>query len=463
MLQKPKGTYDVYGEKGRTILYIEEILKTLMEKYNYEYVRTPIFEASEVFYRGVGETTDIVSKETYDFKDRGDRDMTLRPEGTAGVVRSFIENKFFANPAIPNKFWYMGPMFRYERPQSGRCREFYQFGVESFGSNDPALDAEIISIPVNLYRILGLKGIKVNINSLGDAESRNNYRESLLEYFKPHLDSLCDDCKVRYEKNPLRIIDCKYDANLDIIKNAPKITDYLNEESKQHFLKVQEYLSAMNIEYVVNPGVVRGLDYYTNTVFEVEASVEGFGSQNVLCAGGRYNNLVETMGGDSTPGVGFALGFERLLSALELEGIDLLDDKSIDAYVIPMSENEKKYAFQVVNALRMSGFSADFDYMERNIKSNFKQADRLNASFVILIGEEEVKTNIITVKNNKTLEEYKLGIRDLIDFLDENIKEEDDDCGCGEDHSHHECDCSEDHECNCTEEDNCGENCTCNK
>jgi len=469
MLQKPKGTYDVYGEKGRTILYIEEILKTLMEKYNYEYVRTPIFEASEVFYRGVGETTDIVSKETYDFKDRGDRDMTLRPEGTAGIVRSYLENKFFANPAIPNKFWYMGPMFRYERPQSGRCREFYQFGVETFGSNDPALDAEIISIPVNLYKILGLKGIKVNINSLGDAESRENYKTALLEYFKPELDNLCEDCKARYVKNPLRILDCKVDASLDIIKNAPRILDYLNEESKLHFKKVQEYLDAMNIKYEVDPNVVRGLDYYTNTVFEVEASVEGFGSQNVLCGGGRYNKLVETMGGDKTPGVGFALGMERLLSALELEEIDLVDEKNINVYVIPMSDNEKKYAFQIVNALRMSGFSADFDYMERNIKANFKQADRLNASFVIIVGEEEIKTNIMTVKNNITKEEYKLRIPDLIDFLDENIKEEEHSCSddCEEcshdchDHEEHSCNCGDD--CDCNGDCDCGDDCTCNK
>lgn len=296
MIQKPKGTYDVNGEKGRKILYLEKLLATLMENYHYQYVRTPLFESSELFHRGVGETTDIVSKETYDFIDRGNRNMTLRPEGTAGVVRSYIENKMYGEVIQPVKTWYYGPMYRYERPQSGRFREFYQFGVEVFGTNDPLMDAEVISIPVNFYRLLGLKGIKVNINSLGDQESRLRYREALMDYFKPHLDSLCNDCKERFLKNPLRILDCKVDSEKEIMKHAPKMQDYLNEESKQHFEKVKEYLEAMQIEYTVNPNLVRGLDYYTYTVFEVEASVEGFGSQNVLCGGGRYNNLVETIG-----------------------------------------------------------------------------------------------------------------------------------------------------------------------
>ena len=420
MIQKPKGTYDVYGNKGKTILEVENILKALMEKYNYEYVRTPIFEASELFHRGVGDTTDIVTKETYDFLDRGNRNMTLRPEGTAGVVRSYVENKMYGNVIQPVKTWYYGPMYRYERPQSGRFREFYQFGVEVFGSNSPLLDAEVISIAVNFYKLLGLKGIKVNINSLGDIESRNNYREALKEYFKPHLDSLCDDCKERYNKNPLRIIDCKYDANLDIIKNAPRIIDYLNETSKKHFEEVQKYLSAMNIDYVVNPNVVRGLDYYTHTVFEVEASVEGFGAQNVLCGGGRYNGLVETIGGPTTPGVGFALGMERLLTALEFENINLVDDNNLDIYVIPM-DNTKEYSIHITNMLRMNGFNVDMDYMDRKISNNFKQADRLNTKYVIIIGETEENSKILTIKDNNTKEEFKINEADLVDFFDERI------------------------------------------
>lgn len=421
MIQKPKGTYDVYGEYGKKILYLEDLIKSLMEKYNYEYFRTPLFESSELFHRGVGETTDIVTKETYDFVDRGERNMTLRPEGTAGIVRSFIENKMYGRADMPVKAWYYGPMYRYERPQSGRFREFYQFGVEAFGSNDPALDAEVISIPVRFYQLLGLKNIKVNLNSLGDSESRANYREALVEYFKPFIGSLCEDCQERFLKNPLRILDCKVDADKDIMKNAPKMIDYLNEPSREHFLKVQEYLKAMNIDFVVNPKVVRGLDYYTHTVFEVEASVEGFGSSNVLGAGGRYDNLVENIGGPKTCGVGFALGLERLLTALEFENINVLDNNGIDAYVIPMSINEKDYALNIVNNLRMNGFKVDCDYMNRNIKSNFKQADRLNSKYIIIIGEEEKNSQILTIKNNETKEEYKVKCDDLIEFFDERI------------------------------------------
>lgn len=421
MIQKQKGTYDVYGNTGKKIVYLENLLKALMEKYNYEYVRTPLFEASDLFHRGVGETSDIVSKETYDFTDRGNRNITLRPEGTAGVVRSFIENKMYARTEQPIKTWYYGPMYRYERPQSGRYREFYQFGVEVFGTNDPMIDAEIISISVNFYKLLGLKGIKVNINSLGDAESRKNYRDALIEYFKPHINTLCEDCKTRFLKNPLRILDCKIDKETQILKNAPSILDYLNEESKKHFENVKKYLEALDIEYVVNPKIVRGLDYYTNTVFEVEANVEGFGSQNVLCAGGRYNNLVETIGGPSTAGIGFALGFERLLTALDYENINVIEDDGIDVYIIPMSENEKQKSLNVTNNLRMNGFKVDMDYLNRNIKSNFKQADRLNSKFVIIIGEEEIKTNVATIKNNHEKTEEKIEFDKLVEYLDRNI------------------------------------------
>lgn len=423
MIQKAKGTYDVYGEYGKKLLYVEELIEGLMEKYNYEYFRTPIFEASSLFHRGVGETTDIVTKETYDFKDRGDRDITLRPEGTAGVVRSYIENKMYGNHNVPVKSWYYGPMYRYERPQSGRYREFYQFGVEVFGSNDALSDAEVISIPVNLYKLLGLKGIKVNINSLGDNESRENYRKALMEHFKPHLDELCEDCRERFNKNPLRILDCKVDHDLDIMKNAPKTIDYLNEESKAHFENVKKYLDAMHIEYQINTNLVRGLDYYTHTVFEVEASVEGFGSQNVLCGGGRYDNLVEMLDGPKTSGVGFAMGMERLMVALDYEKIELPIINGIDCYIIPMSENEKDYSIDLCNDLRLNGFIVDMDYNNRNLKNNFKNADKLGTKFVIIIGEEEKNTNIITIKNNETKEEYKIKIDDLIDFLDENLCE----------------------------------------
>lgn len=426
MIQKPKGTYDVYSNNGKKLIYLEKLLMALTEKYNYEYFRTPIFEASELYHRGVGETTDIVTKETYDFQDRGNRNLTLRPEGTAGIVRSFLENKLYSRVEQPVKAWYFGPMYRYERPQSGRFREFYQFGLEVFGTNDPMMDAEIISMIVNLYKLLGLKGIKVNINSLGDSTSRENYHQALINYFKPYINELCPDCQKRFNKNPLRILDCKIDHQNEVIKNAPKMLDYLNEESKQHFEKVKEYLDSLNINYVVNPNVVRGLDYYTNTVFEIEADIKGFGSQNVLCGGGRYNNLVQNIGGPSTPGVGVAIGIERLLQALELENINLDEDNQIDCYLIPITDQEKNYAINLSQDLRMNGFITEIDYMNRNLKSNFKQADRLNSKYIIIVGEEEVKTNTLTIKDNQTKEEIKIKKDQIIDFLDEKIGEEHD-------------------------------------
>ncbi|MBQ9011344.1 MAG: histidine--tRNA ligase [Bacilli bacterium] len=423
MLQRPKGTYDLYGDDALKILYLKKIINSLMDKYNFKYFQTPIFESSEVFHRGVGETTDIVSKETYDFTDRGDRNLTLRPEGTAGIVRCFIENKLYAEP-MPLKAWYFGSMFRYERPQSGRNREFSQFGVEVFGCDDVIMDAEIISIVVNLFSLLGLNGIKVNINSLGDKESRDNYREALLDYFKPYLNDLCDDCKSRYEKNPLRILDCKVDSDKIVMKEAPKIADYLNEESKNHFEEVKKYLDALNIDYIVNDNLVRGLDYYTHTVFKVDADIKGFGSQNVLAAGGRYNNLVETIGGPKTSGVGFALGVERLLLALDAENIDIAECQPLDIYGMCMSDDERPYLLKIVNYLRLNGFNVDLDYSGRNLKNNFKHADRLGAKFIIIIGEEEVKNDFVTIKDNDTKEEYKIKLDEIIDFFDNRISEE---------------------------------------
>ena len=424
MLQKPKGTYDIYGDRALEQLYFKKLVEALMDKYNAKYFETPIFESSELFHRGVGETTDIVSKETYDFKDRGDRNLTLRPEGTAGIVRCFIENKLYAE-SLPLKAWYLGPMFRYERPQAGRYREFYQFGFEAFGSADPMMDAEVIGIACNLFKILGLKGVSVNVNTLGDKESRENYRQALLDYFKPYLNDLCEDCQRRYEKNPLRILDCKVDGDKDIMKSAPKMTDYLNEESKKHFEKVQEYLEAMGIDYKVNSNIVRGLDYYTHTVFEVVADIEGFGAQNVLAGGGRYDHLVENIGGPSVPGVGFAVGLERLFLALQAEKIDIREIVCPDVYIFSAADEQKSYVLSVANDLRMSGFNVEIDYNSRNFKSNFKQADKMNVKYIIIIGEEEVNSKILTVKNNETKEEYKVKLDELIEFLDEKLGEED--------------------------------------
>ena len=419
MIQKPKGTYDVYGKLSKQTKYFEKLVSSLMEKYNYEYIRTPLFESSSLFHRGVGDSTDIVTKETYDFKDKGNRDLTLRPEGTAGVVRSFIENKMYAESLL-NKFWYFGPMYRYERPQAGRYREFFQFGVEAFGSLDPLMDAEVISIPVNLFKLLGLKGIKVHINTLGDMESRNNYKEALKKHFEPFLDNLCDDCKNRFNKNPLRILDCKVDNDLECMKSAPKITDYLNEISKKHFESVKKYLDSMNIEYIIDESLVRGLDYYTHTVFEVEANVEGFGSQNVLCGGGRYNDLVKTLDGPEIPGVGFALGLERLFTALDYENIDISESENIDVYIMPLCE-DKSVAIKYLNIIRMNGYSADMDYLNRSMKSNFKSVEKLNPKYILIIGEDEINNNTFTLKNNENRVEYKIEQDKIIDFLDEFV------------------------------------------
>ena len=454
MITKPKGCHDIYGMKAKKWKYISNLIDAVCERYNYEFIRTPIFEASELYHRGVGETSDIVTKETYDFTDRGERKMTLRPEGTAGVVRSYIENKMYGDAKQPIKLYYNGTMYRYERPQSGRDRELTQFGVEVLGSDDPMIDAEVISIAVNIYKMVGLKGIKVNINSLGDKESRDNYRKILVEYFTPYINEMCDDCKNRLEKNPLRILDCKVDGDSDIMKKAPKITDYLNDASRERFERVQKYLDLLDIDYVVNPSIVRGLDYYDHTVFEVEAMVEGFGSQNVLGAGGRYNGLVEELDGPSVPGMGFAMGLGRLMLAIEKENIELPIDDSIDCFVMYVSDTEKDYATTLVQELRMNGYKVDTEYTGRGLKAQFKQADRLNSKFLIILNDEDLKNNEIKIKNNKTKKETTVELDYLMYFLDEELltlEEESDDCGCG--CGHHEC--SHDEECECGDECHC--------
>lgn len=445
MITKPKGTKDIYGMEAKYWQYVSRVIDEVMEKYNYNFIRVPVFESSELFHRGVGETTDIVTKETYDFTDRGGRSMTLRPEGTAGVVRSFIENKVYGDDNKPAKYYYNMPMYRYERPQAGRLRELTQFGMEIIGTDDPLSDAEIISLAVNIYSLLGLKGIKVNINSLGDSKSRNNYREALIKHFEPHKDELCSDCIERLEKNPLRILDCKVDKDKEIMKTAPKTIDYLNEESKDRFEKVKEYLEIMQVKYVVDPSVVRGLDYYNHTVFEIEADIEGFGAQNVIGGGGRYNNMVEQLGGPSTPAIGFAAGFDRLMIALEKENKLPKIDNSVDLFLLYVNEDEKKYAAYLTNELRMSGFIVETDYLARSLKAGFKQADRLNSKFTIVLNSDDLKNNEVKVKNNKTREEELVSVDALIYYLDENIVDEESSL------DEHECNCnnSSDHECSC--------------
>ncbi len=430
MITKPKGCHDIYGENAKKWQYVNSVIDDLCRVYHYQYIRTPIFEASELFHRGMGESTDVVTKETYDFVDRGERNMTLRPEGTAGVVRSYIENKMYGNLPQPVKLYYNGTMYRYERPQSGRDRELTQFGVEAIGSNDPMLDAEVISIPVNLFKILGLKEVKVNINTLGDKESRENYKNALMEYLRPHMEELCEDCQERFQKNPLRILDCKVDAGNKILEDAPKTLDYLNEESKKHFEDVQKYLNLMDIDYTIQPRLVRGLDYYNHTVFEIEAKVEGFGSNNVLAAGGRYNGLVSMLDGPETPAVGFAAGIGRIVSALDLEGIELPLENHLDAFILYVSDTEKEYATTLLQELRIHGFSVDTEYTGRGLKGQFKQADRYQSKFLILLNDEDLKNDSVKIKNNHTKEEELVGIDYILYYLEEHLIDEE--CSCGE-------------------------------
>ena len=416
MITKQKGTYDIYGDLAKKRAYVNDVLATLCEKYNYGYIETPVFEASELFHRGVGEATDMVQKETYDFKDRGEREITLRPEGTAGVVRWFIENKLYGNLTDPVKVFYNMKMYRYERPQSGRNREFTQWGFECFGSNDVTSDAEVISLACNAYRLLGLDDITIKLNSLGDTESRNNYRKALVDYFKPQIDTLCEDCKSRLEKNPLRILDCKVDAENEILKNAPKILDYLNEESKTRFNKLLELLDMMDINYEVDDKLVRGLDYYNHTVFEVVLN-----NSYALGGGGRYNDLVETLGGPSVPAVGFAMGYDRTILAMEENEVNIPINNSIDAYILAVSESEKETAAYLTQDLRLNGFIVETDLMSKGLKGQFKSVDRFNSKYLIILNDEDLKNNKVNIKDNKTKIEEKIDINNIIDYLDMNM------------------------------------------
>ena len=316
MIAKPKGTVDITGSDAILWEYVNSVVATMCSAYNYEFIRTPIFEASELFHRSVGESSDIVKKETYDFQDKGGRNITLRPEGTAGVVRSYIENKLYASPDI-KKYYYNGTMYRYERPQKGRLREFTQFGVEVLGGSDPIIDAEVISLQYRILEALHIGNLQVNINSLGDNESRDNYKNALVKYLEPHINDLCEDCRERFKTNPLRILDCKVDKDSDILKNAPKTIDYLNKESKERFDTVLKYLGLLDIDYEVNPNIVRGLDYYDHTVFEIVSLDNEETKANVLGGGGRYNKLIKELDGPESYGIGFACGMDRVVDTLK--------------------------------------------------------------------------------------------------------------------------------------------------
>ncbi len=415
-IARPKGTVDILPGESEKWVRLEERIRKVCKLYNFKELRTPIFESSELFHRDSNDVSDMVTKETYDFMDRGNRGMTLRPEGTAGVARSFIENKLYVENPI-SKLFYMGPMFRYERAQRGRQRQFHQFGIEALGSNSPLMDAEVISTAVAVIKEFGLGGIKVKINTIGDEESRNAYREVLVNHFSKYKDHLCSDCLNRLEKNPLRILDCKVDRDQDFFKTAPKISDYLNDVSKNHFKQVLDALDEMNIKYEVDENLVRGLDYYTFTVFEIEVDCAELGAQNVICAGGRYNNLIKQLGGPDTPACGLAFGMERLLFALESEGKKLAKDPMSHLFIIALGNEAINKASGIMNVCRLGGLITEMDYSNKSIKAQFKLADKNNSMFTAILGENELKENKINIKNNETDEQETIDLYQVYPYI----------------------------------------------
>ena len=420
MITKPKGTVDITGSDSLLWEYIDYTVANVMANYNYEYIRTPIFENSELFHRSVGESSDIVRKETYDFLDKGERNITLRPEGTAGVVRSYLENKVYAEPDV-KKYYYNGTMYRYERPQSGRLREFTQFGVEVLGSNDPIVDAEVISLQYRLLETFHLNNLQININSLGDNESRMNYKNALVDYLKPHLTELCSDCQERFLSNPLRILDCKVDCDSEILKNAPKTIDYLNSESKERFERVLKYLDLLEIDYEVDPKIVRGLDYYDHTVFEIVSLDNEETKQNVLGGGGRYNKLIKELDGPDSYGIGFAIGKDRLVNILKEMEIYQNIKKEIDCYVMYVSDEEKLYSLDIVQNLRLNGISCETNLLNKGLKGQFKEADRLNAKYLIILNNEDLSKGLVNIKDNVTKEEELVDINEVSEYLLNNL------------------------------------------
>lgn len=452
MYKKMKGTYDLLPEDTRKWQQLEKVIRNVSRIYNYEEIRTPIFESTDLFHRTVGEETDIVSKETYDFIDRGKRSNTLRPEGTAGVARSYIENKLYADKIPVKKLYYVGPMFRYERPQKGRYRQFMQFGAEAFGSNSPLLDAEIISYAVSVLKALKISDVEVHINSIGEEESKKNYRKALVDYLGDKMDSLCHDCNNRLETNPLRILDCKIDGNGEILQNAPKPIDYLTEEAQKHFEQTIKFLDAQEIKYKVDHSLVRGLDYYTHTVFEVRANLDSLGAQNTICGGGRYNKLVETLGGPSVPGVGFAFGMDRLMFALD--SINFKGEpKYLHLYMMCLGEEQKSEAMRMLNRCRLGGLQSDIDFLDKGMKAQFKLATNLNARFVAIFGEQENQKGTINLKDQETGNEITVEKDQLYNTIVQELMKPSPSCGsCSSD----DCDTCGDEGCTC--EDG---NCTC--
>ena len=420
MLSKaPRGTKDITPKDVYKWHYVEKKFREICALYGYEEIRTPIFEHTEVFARSVGDTTDVVQKEMYSFTDRGDRQLSLKPEGTAGVIRSFIENKMYADTQ-PTKLYYITPCFRYERPQAGRQRQFHQFGIEVLGSDGPSVDAEVISLAVQFFNEMGLKNLSVNINSVGCPTCREEYNRKLKEYLDKKVDVLCETCLERKDKNPMRVIDCKNPHCKENLQDIPFMIDHLCEDCKDHFDKLQTYLKEMDINYVVDKTIVRGLDYYKKTAFEIISN--DIGSQSTVCGGGRYDGLVEMLGGPKgISGIGFALGAERLLLTLENNNIEIENPKSTDIYIATIGDAAKTKSFKLIKDLRTNHISADNDHLDKSLKAQFKYSDKLNAKYTVVRGDDQLANDTATLKNMKTSEQTTIKLSELVDELKKRL------------------------------------------
>ncbi|MBQ9328294.1 MAG: histidine--tRNA ligase [Solobacterium sp.] len=417
--QTPRGTYDIMPEDTGKWLEMEQLIRDVCRLYRYREIRTPIFEDTSVFKRE-NDSSDMVNKEMYTFA-MGDESYTLRPEGTAGVIRSFDQHKLYGASELPSRLYYLGPMFRHERPQKGRQRQFTQFGIESIGAKSPEIDAEAIALGIEIVRRMGISSVKVCINTLGDDASRQAYREALKAYFTPHISSLCPDCHRRLEQNPLRILDCKADAQNPILHEAPRLSDYLNEESRTYFQKVLDTLDALGIPYEIDDRLVRGLDYYTHTVFEVKSTRPDSGAQATIFAGGRYDHLVEYFGGPELSGMGFAIGLERLISLAQDEGWTPKESSDAEVYVMSVGDTGTK-PLEIGTQLRNEGIVADVNLLPRSMKAQFKSADRSNARVIIIVGEEELKTGAVNVKDKTTNTQTTVALEQLSETVKEILK-----------------------------------------
>lgn len=407
----PKGTKDILPSQVYKWQFVENAFREVCERYVLKEIRTPVFEHTELFSRGVGDTTDIVEKQMYTFEDYGKRSITLKPEGTSPVVRAFVEHKLYAD-VQPSKYYYIIPCFRYEKPQSGRLREFHQFGLEVFGTDNMMADAEVIGFASDFLSSLGIKDLELRINSIGCPSCRETYRNALKEFLKDKYDGLCETCKGRYERNPMRILDCKSSSCQELVEGAPFMLDYLCEECQEAFDDLKTNLDAMGIAYVVDPGIVRGLDYYTKTAFEFVSNK--IGAQGTVCGGGRYDHLIEQIGGPPIPGVGFGLGVERLLLVMEASGIVIPEPENVDLFIAVMGAKGKAYGLKLMRKLRHNGCKAEMDIMGRNIKGQLKYADRLKTAYTIIIGDNELEENKVTLKNMKTSEQKLISAEDIM-------------------------------------------------